>query len=276
MMPTIKFDDMTMNSLSNQSALNLAQANERKIKAGISRWKAAGIHLGISLGISIVVVLLLYFVWYPQPFFDGSGGKFLLMLLVGVDVVLGPLITLIIFNTKKKSLKFDLTIVAALQLAALCYGVYTMYVARPVFVVFSVDQFIVIPANDVEQQMLAKVTRPEFKSLSLTGPKYAYNVPQLSGTDLQAMSLSLDGYAPQFYLPFSEKATDAARGGTPLKSLLKRQPQNKDLIEATLKQHGKNADQIVYFPLIAKVMTMTALLDAKTGEIMDILPINPN
>lgn len=265
---------MTTDTLSNDSALSSAQTRLEKINVGISRWKAAGIHLGISVVIAIGVVLLLYYVWYPQPFFDASGGKFLLTLLVGVDVVLGPLITLIIFDLKKKSLKFDLAIIALVQLAAICYGVYTMYLARPVFVVFSVDQFVVIPANDVDPKMLAQVTHSEFKSLSLTGPKYAYNVPQMSGTDLHAMSLSLDGFAPQYYLPYAEKSVEAAKAARPLTNLLKRQPQSEQLVETALKQHGKNTADVVYFPLIAKVMTMTVLVDAKTGTIFAILPLN--
>ena len=93
---------MTTDTLSNKSPLSSAQAQLETIKKmGMSRWKAAGIHLGLSVVVAIGVVLLLYYVWYPQPFFDASGGKFLLMLLVGVDVVLGPLITWIIFDTKK-------------------------------------------------------------------------------------------------------------------------------------------------------------------------------
>ena len=267
---------MTTNTPRNDSALNSAKSQVDAInKVGTSRWKAAGIHLGLSILVATGVVLLLYYVWYPQPFFDASGGKFLLMLLVGVDVVLGPLITLIIFDTKKKSLKFDLAIVALVQIAAICYGVYSMYLARPVFVVFSVDEFIVVPATDVDPKMMAQVTRPEFKSLSLNGPKYAYNMPQTSGKDLLAMSLSLGALAPQYYLPYAEKAGEAAKAGKPLADLLKRQPQAKETIEMALKQHGKNTADVVYFPLSAKVMTMTVLLDSKTGTIVAILPLNP-
>ena len=92
-----------------------------------SRWKAAGIHLLISIFIAVLVVAAMLLIWYPSPYFQAMGGAGLLMLVVGVDVVLGPLITLIIFNTKKKSLKFDLTCVAVVQMVALAYGVSTMF-----------------------------------------------------------------------------------------------------------------------------------------------------
>lgn len=245
-----------------------------KIANGISRWKAALIHLSLSAAIGIVVVLLLYFVWYPQPFFDASGGKFLLSLLIVVDVVLGPLITLIIFNIKKKSLKFDLAVIAIVQMSALCYGVYTMYLARPAFVVFALDQFNVISANDVESKMLAKVTRPEFSSVPLTGPKFAYSVPQTSGKDLEGMQLSYLGFAPQFYVPFAEKAADAVSEGKPLTELYKGWPQAKENIEAELKRYNKNANDVVFVKVVAKLMVMAALLDAKTGAIIAIVPLN--
>ncbi len=242
--------------------------------AGMSRWKAALIHLSLSVVMAIAVVLLLYFVWYPQPFFDASGGKFLLSLMIAVDVILGPLITLIIFNTKKKSLKFDLAFIAFVQIAALCYGVYTMYLARPAFVVFALDQFTVISANDVDQNQLAKVTRPEFKSVPLTGPKFAYSVPQTAGKDLEGMQLSMLGFAPQYYVPYADKSNEAVSEGKPIADLYKGWPHAKDAVEGVLKRHNKREADVVFVKVVAKLMVMAALLDAKTGTIISIVPLN--
>ena len=244
-------------------------------KHSMSRWKAAGIHLAISAALAFAVVLLLYFVWYPQPFFEASGGKFLLMVLVGVDVVLGPLITLIIFNTNKKSLKFDLAVIALIQLTALCYGIYTMYLARPVYVVFSGGQFNLVPANDIEPKMLVDVTRPEFKSLPLAGPKYVFSDPPSMYKDPSALLLSMVGLAPQFYVPYTEKSAVAVREGKPLPELLKRKPEAQAAIDAALKQAQRTAADVVYFPMTAKTMTLTALTDGKTGEVLAVLPLNP-
>ncbi len=76
----------------------------------MSRWKAAGIHLSISILIGLVVGALLFGVWYPPPFFHAAGADMLVLLLVGVDVVLGPLLTLIVFKSGKRGLKFDLAL----------------------------------------------------------------------------------------------------------------------------------------------------------------------
>jgi hypothetical protein len=68
--------------------------------------------------------LLVFLVWYPNPYREISGGRELFLILVTVDVILGPLITLSIFNPVKawKVLRRDLAIVGLIQLAALGYG----------------------------------------------------------------------------------------------------------------------------------------------------------
>ena len=85
----------------------------------MSRWKASGIHLLLSAAIAVVVLTLMLMVWYPWPLFEAAGGSRLVFILVGVDVTLGPLITLVIFKSGKPGLKFDLTVIALVQLAAL-------------------------------------------------------------------------------------------------------------------------------------------------------------
>src|SRR5258708_3551429 len=69
----------------------------------MSRWQAAGIHLGISALIAAVVLVVLYLVWYPSPYFTAMGGDQFALLVVGVDVVIGPLITLIIYRANKEA-----------------------------------------------------------------------------------------------------------------------------------------------------------------------------
>ena len=68
--------------------------------------------------------LLVFGIWYPYPYREISGGRELFLLVITVDVILGPLITLAVFNRKKprSELRRDLAIVALLQLGALGYG----------------------------------------------------------------------------------------------------------------------------------------------------------
>ena len=102
------------------------------------RLRASAIHLAISLGIAALAALLVFALWYPYPYREISGGRALFLILVSVDVIIGPLITLAVFNRAKpaKELRRDLASGGLIQLAALAYGLWTMFLARPVRRVF--------------------------------------------------------------------------------------------------------------------------------------------
>lgn len=98
----------------------------------LNRYQAFGIHFLASLVIFAILTALIFFYWFPGILrvADPSWQQ-ILIVIAGVDLVLGPALTLIVFNPAKKSLKMDLSIIAALQIAALAYGSYTVHNTRP-------------------------------------------------------------------------------------------------------------------------------------------------
>ena len=136
----------------------------------LNRWQAAAIHLALSALIAATAFGLIVALWYPGAYFDAMGGKDLLIVLVSVDVCIGPLLTLVVFNPAKKELPRDLTIIATLQFVALVYGAWVTFEARPVYTVFAKDHFDVVAANELDGADLAQAA-PEYRSLSLTGPR---------------------------------------------------------------------------------------------------------
>ena len=58
-------------------------------------------HFTISAILASCVIGLLMFGWYRLPYFWAVGGPMLLVLIIGIDVVLGPTMTLIVFNPAK-------------------------------------------------------------------------------------------------------------------------------------------------------------------------------
>ena len=122
------------------------------------RFQAAGIHLCISLVIAALAATLVFALWYPYPYRDLSGGRELFTMLVSIDVILGPLLTLAVFNLKKPRAELvrDLAIIGLVQLLALGYGLWTVYQARPVHMVFEMDRFRVTHAADIDPELLAK------------------------------------------------------------------------------------------------------------------------
>jgi len=120
----------------------------------MGRIKAALVHLLLSILVFSIFLSLVYFVWYPSPFNYTQGISEVVYLMAGIDIILGPLLTLVIFNAAKKGLKFDLAVIAFLQLGALIYGGYIIYSERPAWITFANDQFEVIRIHEIDQSQL--------------------------------------------------------------------------------------------------------------------------
>jgi hypothetical protein len=246
----------------------------------LNRWKAAGIHLAISALIATSVVTLMLVVWYPGQYFAAMGGDTLILILIGVDVVIGPLITLIIFAPRKKGLRFDLAVIAVLQLAALAYGCNVMFEARPVYNVFVVDRFEVVAANAVDEASRAKAAA-EFRALPLTGPEFiAARQPEdpqrLAEIVMSAMNGGADlANLADLYVPYAQFRHDAARAARPLAELAKRQPQDAAAIRAFVAASGRAEDAVGFLPMKARNRDMAVVVARDTGEIVGILPVYP-
>jgi hypothetical protein len=247
----------------------------------ISRYRAATVHLLISAGIAALVLLIMLALWYPPPLFRAMGGSELIMLIVGVDVCIGPLITLIIFDTRKKELMFDLAVVAVLQLAALGYGAYAMYWGRPVFTVFTADPgFVVVPAVEIDAKNLAKGSREEYRTLSLTGPRL---VATKEPTDIEARNdivfLSIGGMGiqdmPQHYVPYDEMRREVLKASRPLADL-RLAGGDRERLDRYLARSGRKAETLRCLPVRTKFDMLTAVVDAGSGDLIDILDVKPD
>jgi hypothetical protein len=246
----------------------------------LNRWRASALHLGISALIGATVVTLMLVLWYPKLYFQAMGGSKLILLLIGVDVVLGPLCTLIVYDPRKKSLRFDLAVIVLLQLAALVYGCSVMFGARPVYNVFVVDRFEVIAANAVDEASRQKAA-PEYRSLPLTGPQViAARQPddpkQRAAIVLAAVNGGPDlANLPEFYVPYAQFRADAAKAARPLADLAKRQSQDVAAIRAFVAGSGRAEDAVGFLPMKARDQDMAVAVDTKSGEVVGILPVYP-
>jgi hypothetical protein len=107
----------------------------------MSRWKAAAIHFSVSLLVFLFLLTLILSLWYPGILFSIDGGWSGLRLVVGVDLVLGPLLTLIVFKSGKPGLKFDLACIVTAQVLCMAAGVWIVYSERPIALVLAYDTF---------------------------------------------------------------------------------------------------------------------------------------
>ena len=251
----------------------------QKIFDFASRLKAAGIHLSVSVVVASLAAALVFGLWYPWPYRIISGGQSLFLLLLSVDLTLGPLLSFVVFDrSKSKShLVRDLSVIAALQLTGLVYGLYTVFQVRPVAIVFEVDRFRVITNVDVLHEELPEAL-PELRILSLTGPKIlGARDSKNSDEKLRAIELSLKGFdtgtRPSYWLPYSGDLTKTAlTRARALSALYKRYPDQAQDIDLEVGKAGRPADELKFLPLMARNADWSVLLDAKTGEIIGFVP----
>ncbi len=247
----------------------------------LNRWKAAAIHLGISALIAFTVVAVMLALWYPQPYFDAMGGMGLLKILIGVDVTIGPLLTLIIFDRRKKSLRFDLSVIALLQAAALVYGVYVMFEARPVYAAFVLDRFEMVSANQLDPVDLAEGP-PEYRKLSLTGPRMVgTRFPDKSNVDewnkfvFSAVGGKDAQNFPKYYVPYAESVPAILAKAKPLSALLEGHPERESAVRAAVAASGRPESALAFVPLMGRERAMTALLDRRDAHLVAVLPVDP-
>lgn len=238
------------------------------------------IHLCISACIAAVVAAIIFFVWYPHPYRTISGGAQLFFMIVSIDVIMGPLCTLIICKPEKSrlALGFDYTTIALVQLAALAYGTWTMAVARPVHMVFEKDLFRVVHATEIEKDLI-KDTPPGINALPLTGPDIlSIKLPEDTEKRNASLDLALKGtleaFQPALWVPYDGKAAfDAARD---MKELRKRLPKAGGEIDAAVRAAGVPEADLRWTAVVGRqFVTWTVLLDRK-GNIVAYVPYDPD
>lgn len=245
-----------------------------------SRLRAAGLHFIASIAVAALAAALVFGLWYPGAYRSLSGGRELFLLVVAVDVVLGPLLTFAVFDRAKgfSHLRRDLAVIVALQLAALAYGLYTVYIARPIALVFERDRFRVISAVEVYQPELPMA--PEsYRQLTLTGPWQLGLRDTKPGEErkdaiFKAVFEGVDtSQRPIFWVPYSqEKAHAAAAAAKPLAELIQRRAAQAQLLQDEARDIGLAIDDTRYLPVRARG-DWVALMD-KQGVVRGFAPVD--
>jgi hypothetical protein len=244
----------------------------------MTRWKASGLHLLISTAVAAAVVSLLFFVWYPGPLYEAAGGERLTFLLIAIDVVVGPVLTLLVYRAGKPGLRFDLLCIGLAQGSFLAYGLSVITAARPVFVVLAVDRFVAVSANQLEDADLAFAPRDEWKRRGWSGPRWvAARMPSDPEQANEIMFSALRGKDleryPRHYDSYASQAAAAAARAQPLEKLRGKDARAAALVDAMLA--GRDAAGAGWLPLVARGRDMVVLIERSDGKVLGILPIDP-
>lgn len=236
--------------------------------------------MGLSVLVAALVATVILGLWFPYPFRELSGGQHLFWIMVGVDVVCGPILTALLFNPTKsrRELTLDLSLVAFLQLVAMLYGLYSISLARPVVLAFEADRLVAVSAAEIDPGDLAQAL-PPFRALSWTGPILLGARSPNEDEMLKSLDMSMQGLGPsarpgwwQSYeksQPFVRqrmKKLEHLRAGL--------SPSGQAAVDAAVKKTGIPIDRLYYLPVVSKTSLdgWIALLDEQ-GMVMDYAPV---
>ena len=225
--------------------------------------------------------IFVFGLWYPSPYDEITRVRPLFIIFIAVNIIIGPFLTLIVYNPKKirAELYRDLCIVILLQINAFAYGLYSLIEARPVWLAFEGDRFRVVSVPDINKNELKNA--PEaLRELSLTGPQ-PLGVHLIRNDDpafLQSIEMSMNGLHPAFrperWIPYAQQTLQVKSAARPVTLLYRKNSHNKFLLDKVVKKTGLPISQLGYFPLMAgEAENWTILIDLESMQPRAYLPL---
>ena len=238
--------------------------NREKLNAGLK-------HFVLSAIVAVALAVLIFVVWYPSEYREMSGGQELFFLMLVIDVCCGPILTMVVYNSKKpkSELYRDIGFIVLVQIAAMGYGVHVAYQARPVYMVLEVDRFKIKYLPELEQEAVNKLPG-ELQPHWTKGPiLVTVRAPKNSDERSTVMFESVMGgrdYAERadFFVEYNrENIEKYLKNAKSISLYLNKYPDKKAGVD-----NVKNA--VKYFPVIAR-KDWVALID-EVGNVQGFLP----
>jgi hypothetical protein len=235
--------------------------------------------LAASGALLLLVFTAIRLLWYPDAYFAISGIQKQLWVLVGVMFVVGPVLSAFVYKPGKKSLAMDLSILTAVEVAAVVVATTVIFQGRPAFSVFAVDRFEAVSSAEVnlaDASAGLQVSRPGH------APRLVYaKLPE----DPEAMSQLMDetvlmGMAdidrrPEFWQPYARGIATIKSAARPLDELLQGADGQNGTISDWLASQGGNANDYIYLPLRGRAGDAAVILHADIGFPVATLPVDP-
>lgn len=232
-------------------------------------------HLLLSFLVALLVIGLVFFIWYPSPLSTAVGVTHIFLMLLVIDVILGPLLGLLVYKEGKKTLKFDLSVIILIQIVALCYGVFSIEQGRPAWLVYNVDRFELVRKNELINTNIQQA-RPQFQQPSWFKPQYVATefAKDIQQRNDEMFAEVLGGISiaqrPERYVELTQAKTQIQQRALPLVELQQYNP--KTDVEKILAKYPKaNA----WLPLKANAVDMVVLVNKESASIIKVVDLRP-
>lgn len=232
-------------------------------------------HLSASFLIACLISILVLYSWYPSPLATAVGVTHIFLMLLVIDVILGPLLGLLVYKEGKKTLKFDLSVIILIQITALCYGVFSIEQGRPAWLVYNVDRFELVRKNDLILENIGQA-QPQFQQISWTDPQFAAVKlavsPQQRNDEMFAEVFSGISIAqrPERYVELTQAKTSIKQRAQPL--VLLNDFNDPKVVKMMLTQYPQAT---AFLPLKANALDMVVLVNKESASIIKIVDLRP-
>lgn len=244
----------------------------------MSRYKAASIHLTLSALVVGTVFSIVFFVWYPGSTFFIAGAWSIVLVLIGVDLMVGPTLTCIVYREGKPGLKFDLAVIVTVQLSAMIYGAHTLYQERPAYLVFAVDRLSMVAARHIDESQIRYDELKDRQSGSVI------NVFARKPEDPEELARYMDSILagerdleerPEYWEPYEQGRDVILAAARPLSDLPADNKFDVQRIQKAIDTYQSSHPRLGFLPVASLKADIGMLIDMDTAEPIDVLRVNP-
>jgi hypothetical protein len=243
------------------------------------RLKAFGLHLLVSATVLTLILGTLYLGWYRWPGWFLTEVTEVVIVMVGVDVVVGPLLTFVIARDTKprRELKRDIAVIIAVQLCALIYGTTSLWSGRPLYYAFSPPVVQLVQAYDISAQdaQIGRIQNPPLAPHWYSLPRWVWaTLPEeVLERDRKNKVAVIDDdpiSMPKFFKPWDQGLPSLRGQLRPIDQVAYFSPRDKKIIKERMQTLGVNSDQANAIPYIGRGTPLLAVFDLATMKMTHI------
>lgn len=247
------------------------------------RLKAFGLHLLGSACLMAVLLGALYAGWYRWPGWYLAGALTIALIMTGIDVVLGPLLTLLIANPNKprRELARDVGIIIFVQLIAAGYGVRTLWHGRPLYYTYSERFLEMTQADELDpgQVELGRKVNPQLAPLWYSRPRWVYAPLPNGASGQKIMAEAITGgrdviQMPRYYQPWQNGLPDLKAHLRKVIEMTEIGLADKQVVGRRMQALGFSPEQPNALPMLGRGKPLVGVFDPRTGEMKALLRVD--
>lgn len=245
------------------------------------RLRAFGLHVLASASVLTLVLGGLYLGWYRWPGWYLADARSIALMLIGVDLTLGPLLTLVVARSTKPRAELvrDIGIIAGVQLCALIYGGVSLWMGRPLYYAFSANVLQLVQASDISAHEIA-LARQQHATLIphwYSRPRWIWAPLPANPDEARKIVMSVfDGGddvidMPRYFRQWPDGASALRKQLKPVKNVAYFSPGQKKALGERMRAMGLDPDQANAMPLTGRGPSLLVVFDPATLRVRGIM-----